>query len=168
MSDPYYLSRLTRMNNRLLETIEANKKKKGYTVNESGEVKDEDLFYSIISKFKGKVVLVDFWATWCGPCKMAMKQMKPMKKDLEGKDIVYVFIAGENSPKETWDNMIPDIHGEHYRVTAAQWNYLSRQFSIQGVPTYIIVDKEGGVIQKYTGFPGVDTVKRELMKALEK
>lgn len=168
MSDPYYLSRLTRMNNRLLETIEANKKKKGYTVNESGEVKDEDLFYSIISKFKGKVILVDFWATWCGPCKMAMKQMKPMKKDLEGKDIVYVFIAGENSPKETWDNMIPDIHGEHYRVTAAQWKYLSKQFSIQGVPTYIIVDKEGAVIQKHTGFPGVDTVKKELMKALEK
>ena len=48
------------MNNRLLETIEANKKKKGYTVNESGEVKDEDLFYSITSKFKGKVILVDF------------------------------------------------------------------------------------------------------------
>ena len=62
----------------------------------------------------------------------------------------------------------PDIHGEHYRVTAAQWNYLSKQFSIQGVPTYIIVDKEGGIIQKYTGFPGVDTVKKELIKALEK
>ena len=168
LSDPYYINALTAMNDRLLETIEANKKKTGYTVNEAGEVKDEDLFYSITSKFKGKVILVDFWATWCGPCKMAMKQMKPMKEDLAGKDIVYVFIAGENSPKETWDNMIPDIHGEHYRVTEAQWNYLSKQFSIQGVPTYIIVDKEGGITQKYTGFPGVDTVKKELLKALEK
>ena len=46
--------------------------------------------------------------------------------------------------------------------------YTSKQFSIQGVPTYIIVDKEGAVIQKHTGFPGVDTVKKELMKALEK
>ena len=64
--------------------------------------------------------------------------------------------------------MIPDIHGEHYRVTAAQWNYLSRQFSIQGVPTYIIVDKEGGCYYKIYRFPGVDTVKRELIKALEK
>lgn len=168
VNEPCYLRKLTAMNNRLVETIEANKKKKGFTVNESGEVNNEDLFYSITSKFKGKVVLVDFWATWCGPCKMAMKQMKPMKEDLAGKDIVYIFIAGENSPKETWDNMIPDIHGEHYRLTNSQWNYLSKEFGIQGVPTYIIVDKEGGIAQKYTGFPGVDTMKKELLKVLEK
>lgn len=168
LSDPYYVNALTLKNNRLLKTIEANKKKTGFTVNEAGEVKDEDLFYSIISPFKGKVLLVDFWATWCGPCKMAMKQMKPMKEELAGKDIVYVFIAGENSPKATWDNMIPDIHGEHYRVTNAQWNYLSKQFAIQGVPTYIIVDKEGGIVQKHTGFPGAETVKKDLLKALEK
>lgn len=168
LSDPYYINALTIMNNHLLETIEANKKKTGYIVNEAGEVRNEDLFFSMTSKFKGKAVLVDFWATWCGPCKMAMKQMKPMKEALADKDIVYVFIAGENSPKETWSNMISDIHGEHYRVTDAQWAYLSKQFGIQGVPTYIVIDKEGGIVQKYTGFPGVDTMKKELLKALEK
>ena len=51
---------------------------------------------------------------------MAMKMMKPMKEELIDKDIVYVFIAGENSPETTWNNMIPDIHGEHYRLTNAQ------------------------------------------------
>ena len=39
---------------------------------------------------------------------------------------------------------------------------------MESITTYIIVDKEGGIIQKYTGFPGVDTVKKELIKALEK
>ena len=133
-------------------------------MNEVGEVSNEDLFYSMVSKFKGKVVLVDFWATWCGPCRMAMKQMLPMKEQLKDKDIIYLFIAGENSPKQTWENMIPDIHGEHYRVTDEQWNFLSQKFAIEGVPTYILLDKEGAIAQKYTGFPGVDTMKNRLLE----
>lgn len=166
MENPYYLEKLTSMNNKLIETIEANKKKTGFTINETGEVANEDLFASIISKFRGKVILVDFWATWCGPCQKAMKDMKPMKEELADKDIVYLFIAGENSPKETWENMISDIHGEHYRLTNAQWAYINKQFSIQGVPTYMIIDKDGSIKNKFTGFPGVDTVKKQLLELL--
>lgn len=158
---------LTVANDELLAKIEVNKKKTGYTINEAGEVSNEDLFASIISKFRGKVLLVDFWATWCGPCRMANKVMVPMKEELKDKDIVYLYITGETSPLKTWENMIPDIHGEHYRVTDAQWKYLSDSFKIEGVPTYLIIDPEGNIKFKQTGFPGVDKMKEELLKVIK-
>ncbi len=155
---------LNEKNEALLVTLEANKKKTGFRINEAGEVADEDLFASIISKFDGKVRLVDFWATWCGPCRMANKEMIPMKEDLKDKDIVYIYITGETSPKGTWENMIPDIHGEHFRVTDKQWSYLCDKYGVEGVPTYIVVDTEGEIKYKSVGFPGVSKMKEELLK----
>ena len=157
---------LSAANDKLLATIEANKKKTGFRVNETGEVANEDLFASIISQFRGKVLLVDFWATWCGPCRNANKAMAPMKEELKDKDIVYVYITGETSPKGTWENMIPDIHGEHFRVTDAQWAYLGNAMGIEGVPTYFVIDREGGIKYKSVGFPGVAKMKEELLKVL--
>lgn len=148
-----YKEMLQQANVELLERLEANKKKSGFTINEAGEVSDEDLFASIISPFRGKVLLVDIWATWCGPCRMANKAMIPMKEELKDKDIVYIYITGETSPLKTWENMIPDIHGEHYRVTNAQWEYLSKSFKVEGVPTYLIIDREGNIKSKQTGSP---------------
>ena len=153
-------------NEELLATIEANKKKEGYNVNEVGEVANEKLFESIISKFRGKVLLVDFWATWCGPCRAANKEMKPMKETLKEKDIVYVYITGETSDKPTWEQMIPDLHGEHFYLTQEQWEYLGNSLGIDGVPTYYIIDREGNTAFRSVGYPGTSKIKEELEKAL--
>lgn len=153
-------------NEELLATIEANKKKEGYNVNEVGEVANEKLFESIISKFRGKVLLVDFWATWCGPCRAANKEMKPMKEMLKDKDIVYVYITGETSDKPTWEQMIPDLHGEHFYLTQEQWEYLGNSLDISGVPTYYIIDREGNTAFRSVGYPGTSKIKEELEKAL--
>lgn len=163
-----YGSIINEMNNDLLRKIEENKKKTGYIVNETPQVSDEQLFDAIISKYKGKVIFVDFWATWCGPCRMAMKQAEPVKAALAGKDIVYLYLTGETSPLVTWKNMIPDIHGEHYRMTDAQWGYLSKKFNISGIPSYIIVDKNGKQAHFQTGFMGAPKMKEMLLKEVEK
>lgn len=150
----------------LLATIERNKKIEGYRKNEAGEVADEDLFASIIAPFRGKTILVDFWETWCGPCRNANELMTPLKEELKDKDIVYIYLASESSPVGTWENMIVGLKGEHYRLNEKQSRYLRNTFGVEGVPTYLIVDSEGDICWKQTGFPGAETMKAELLKAM--
>lgn len=126
-------------------------------------VPDAPLFDALLLPFKGKTVLVDIWATWCGPCRQANSAMKPVKTEL--KDIVYLYITGETSPQETWLSMLPDLGGNHYRLSAEQWDKLGRELGLQGVPTYFIVNEQGKVVYKQVGFPGATRMKTELLNA---
>lgn len=156
-------------NETLLARIEENKNKTGFTVLNTPTNDDEELFVEMMKPFKGKVILVDVWATWCGPCRMANKEMEPLKAQLsDEEDLIFLYLAGEDSPENTWENMIPDLKGEHYRVNQAQWDYLRESLNARGVPTYIIIDKEGNHTFHSVGFPGVDSMRRELMSALNK
>ena len=125
----------------------------------------EEVFKAIVADYKGKPVLVDFWATWCPPCRAAMKTIVPVKEAMADK-VTFVYVTTTSSPEDTWNEMIKEIHGDHYYVTEDQWNTLLDQFESEGIPTYVIVDKEGNVVNKYVGFPGVEIVTEELGKLL--
>jgi thiol-disulfide isomerase/thioredoxin len=151
-------------NDVLSQLIEANKNKTGFTENDIAQVTDEDVVPFILSKFRGKPILLDFWETWCGPCRSANEAMKPMKTELAGKDIAYVYVATESSPLETWENMIPDLAGEHFRLSEKQGKYVKKTFGIEGVPTYFLIDREGHIKEKQLGFPGAEWMKGKLLQ----
>lgn len=166
--NPVIRNVLLEENQLLLTKIEENKKKTGYKVLETPDVAHEDLFAEMIKPFEGKVVLVDIWATWCGPCRAANIAMEPIKAQFADRDLVYLYLAGEDSPFNTWENMITDLHGYHHRIDDAGWNYLREELNARGVPTYLIIDKEGNQSYHTVGFPGSDTIKKELTKQLDK
>ena len=155
-------------NDAMLLLIENNRVASGkdFVINEIPDVEQDKLFDTIIAKYKGKVVVVDFWATWCGPCIQAFELMKPLKEDLEGKDVVFVFLTGETSPLGNWNKKIPELHGEHYRVSNSQWSHWYKQYDIEGIPTYMIFDKNGKQISRHLGFPGVEAIQNSIDKGL--
>ena len=107
-----FLMRNERIEAELKAGLEAAKDKTGYTVVEvEKEVAADSLLQVITRPYRGKMVLVDMWNTWCGPCMRAMKNLKPLKEEL--KEVVYLYIADETSPEGKWKVTIPDIHGIH-------------------------------------------------------
>lgn len=162
---PFFIPYLTRINNELLAEIEKNKKNP-YNVHEMPEVAEEQLLHEILKPHEGKVIFVDFWNTWCGPCRDAMKKFADTKESYKDKEVVFVYLADESSPEAAWNNMIATIGGEHYRLTSEQMDYLGEKFKIRGIPSYVIFNKRGEQVYFRTGFEGAQKLSEILDKHL--
>ncbi|WP_157766491.1 TlpA family protein disulfide reductase [Pedobacter ginsengisoli] len=101
---------------------------------------------SIIMKFPEKVIYIDFWAPWCSPCMAAMPKSKELQHYYKSKDIAFVFFASQCSD-ESWKSTIANqaLTGTHYKLTNDQFNVLSSKFDINGIPHYVIINKEGKI-----------------------
>ena len=69
--------------------------------------------------------------------------------------------------KEVWKTAIAEINGIHYRLTQKQWEYLCNSYGITGIPGYLVISYDGKLQDRYVGFPGVDILQRDLLRAME-
>lgn len=99
---------------------------------------------SIIAPHKGKVVMIDLWNTWCSPCRSAIALNEPYKNgELSSEDIVWIYIADESSNLVKYVEMIESIRGEHYLLTASQKKELSALLGVDGIPFYVLAERDG-------------------------
>ncbi|HOH96602.1 MAG TPA: TlpA disulfide reductase family protein, partial [Candidatus Enterocola sp.] len=97
----------------------------------------KQLFDLVLTSNKGKVIYLDCWATWCGPCRAEMPHSKKIMDDLEDKDVAFVFLCID-SEEELWKASLAEfqIGGQHYFLTKEQSTDLRAVFEIVGIPHY--------------------------------
>lgn len=109
----------------------------------------EAILRKILEPFKGRIVYLDIWGTWCSPCKDKLKESHFVKEQLKNYDIVYLYLANR-SPEESWKNVIKEYHLTgpncvHYNLPKEQQHAVEQFLNVDGFPTYRLIDKQGDI-----------------------
>ncbi|QRK13839.1 TlpA family protein disulfide reductase [Archangium violaceum] len=122
-----------------------------------------------LADLKGKVVMLDFWATWCPPCQAEMPSLIKLAKEYEGKGLVFVAASRDEMPdaplfvQEFVVSRMPELG--QYVVYAP--DEVAAVFQVTALPTLYFLDREGRVVDAQRGMLTEDALRRRIERALE-
>lgn len=120
-----------------------------------------------LNDYKGKVIILDFWATWCPPCREEIPDFIALQNEYGKKGLQIIGIAvdrdGIKSVKPFYENM-----GMNYPVLLTDGKVESRYGGIRAIPTTFIIDKKGSIVKKYVGFQSKAVFEKEIKELLTK
>jgi thiol-disulfide isomerase/thioredoxin len=112
--------------------------------------------------FKGKVLLIDFWATWCGPCRQTMPHIQEVYDRFRDRGLV---VAAVSSEEERTVRSFVDSTGYSYPFYLDPMGNTNSAFGITGIPHAVVIDRQGVV--RFMGHPAlVDEMERAIEGAL--
>lgn len=121
----------------------------------------------VLKKHKGKVIYLDLWASWCGPCKKEMPSSQRLKEEYQDQEVAFVYISTDKNGN-SWLNMIESLglSGYHYRASPDVTMEIVKRYNLQFIPRYILINKEGKVADANAKRPSDPMVKSDINKLL--
>lgn len=112
-----------------------------------------------MTQWNGRVVYLDFWASWCAPCRQSFPWMQKMKKAYESQGLTIVAINVDQNRADA-DRFLGRLHPD-FQVRFDPAGTLAEQYKVTGMPTSVIFDRHGAVRFMHVGFLPVDEQKYE-------
>tara|TARA_Y100000385_G_scaffold1340_1_gene1442 strand:- start:237 stop:1496 length:1260 start_codon:yes stop_codon:yes gene_type:complete len=98
-----------------------------------------------LSSFKGSLVYVDVWATWCGPCKAEIPYLKTLEQDYHEQNIVFLSVSVDTD-KDLWLKMVEEEALSGVQLWADGWSQITKDYAIFGIPRFMLFSEDGKVI----------------------
>ena len=119
-----------------------------------------------LADFRGKYVYIDVWATWCGPCRQEIPYLKKLDEDYKDAQIVFLSLSVDQD-KAKWEKMVKEQSMSGVQLHIGQNSSFQQAYKIEGIPHFILLDREGRIIDKKMSRPSMDEVTRERIENLE-
>jgi thiol-disulfide isomerase/thioredoxin len=118
-----------------------------------------------LSEFRGKAVVVNFWATWCDPCKVEMPWFVDLQKKYGPEGLQFLGVAQDDAGKDAIMKFANDM-GVNYPILQGK-NAVSDAYGSVGLPTTVYIGRDGKIIEKVVGLVSKSEIEDNIKKALE-
>jgi thiol-disulfide isomerase/thioredoxin len=148
ITDPFFNAIIVGKHIKLKEYM-ANQITEGVNIQTIKSSIVKGLIDTLLTKYTGEIIYIDFWAPWCSPCMGEMPFSKKLQEKFKKKDVVFLYLANrctESSWKATIAN--EELTGEQILLTDDQYAILAAEFGIIGIPHYVLIDKKGTIVSK--------------------
>jgi peroxiredoxin len=119
-----------------------------------------------LSEYRGKVVLLNFWATWCGPCKIEIPWFMQFEQELKDRGFAVLGVAMDD---EGWDAVKPYIeqHKINYRIVLGNDSVADTYGGVDALPTTFLIDRDGRIAAKHQGLVSRSEYQNEILHLLD-